>query len=314
MNSHIPVKIFSFCILLSVCLSDSKPKSIQFSISETKVVNAIPSKTRDFAHIVPGKLETYIYDNEHDYYKGYQESYYALTCKKGGWDCLRHYEILANGCIPYFTDLDQCPEETMAFLPKDLIKEAMHLEGVSYLHIDHSKFNKKRYYEILNLLLEHTRTFLTSKNMARYVLNSVNYSGNGKILFLTRDQYPDYLRCCMLIGFKELLGDRAIDFPKVEHVYKSYPHNSKNLYGKGITYTRVIDDVITDRDKIEQRIINREFEIIVYGSAHRGLLFHDLVCATYPKEKIIYLCGEDAHYCTFANLNNIFMREHDYKY
>lgn len=314
MNTNFQVKTFSFLILLSACLADAKPKSIQFSISETKVVNTIPSKTRNFAYIVPGKLETYIYDNEHDYYKGYQESYYAVTCKKAGWDCMRHYEILANGCIPYFTDIDQCPDETMPFLPKDLIREAMHLEGVSYLHIDHSKFNKKRYYEILNQLLEHTRAHLTSRKMAEYVLNSVNYSGKGKVLFLSRDQYPDYLRCSMLIGLKELLADRAIDFPKIEHVYNSYRNDIKTIYGKGITYTKIIDDISLDRQNIEQRIANHEFEIIIYGSVHRGLLFHDLVCTSYPKEKIVYLCGEDAHYCTFANLNNMFIREHDYKY
>ena len=40
--------------------------------------------------------------NESDYYKDYQRSYFAITCKKGGWDCLRHYEILANAVSPTF--------------------------------------------------------------------------------------------------------------------------------------------------------------------------------------------------------------------
>ena len=104
------------------------------------------------------------------------------------------------------------------------------------------------------------------------------------------------------------------DFPKIEHVYNSYRNDIKTIYGKGITYTKIIDDISLDRQNIEQRIANHEFEIIIYGSVHRGLLFHDLVCTSYPKEKIVYLCGEDAHYCTFANLNNMFIREHDYKY
>ena len=52
--------------------------------------------------LIPGKLDTYIYEKERDYYDMYFNSLFALTYKKAGWDCLRHYEILANGCILYF--------------------------------------------------------------------------------------------------------------------------------------------------------------------------------------------------------------------
>ena len=37
---------------------------------------------------------------------------------KGGWDCLRHYEILMNGCIPLFLDIKNCPKDTISTLPK----------------------------------------------------------------------------------------------------------------------------------------------------------------------------------------------------
>ncbi len=65
-------------------------------------MSEIPEKDQDFASLIPGVLSTYIYDTEEEYFKGYQRAFYAVTCKKAGWDCLRHYEILANGCIPYF--------------------------------------------------------------------------------------------------------------------------------------------------------------------------------------------------------------------
>jgi hypothetical protein len=31
--------------------------------------------------------------------------------KKGGWDCLRHYEIIGNGCMPYFENIEKCPKK-----------------------------------------------------------------------------------------------------------------------------------------------------------------------------------------------------------
>lgn len=38
--------------------------------------------------------------DEHRYYDDYSRSYFAVTRRKGGWDCMRHYEILAAGTHP----------------------------------------------------------------------------------------------------------------------------------------------------------------------------------------------------------------------
>ena len=37
-------------------------------------------------------------------------SWFGLTCRKGGWDSLRHYEILASGACLLFRDYDQKPK------------------------------------------------------------------------------------------------------------------------------------------------------------------------------------------------------------
>ena len=295
--------------LFSVGFAHAEVYPMQFSIAEEKIVKEIPHKDLDFAPLIPGKLSTYIYTKESDYRRDYQRSYFAVTCKKGGWDCMRHYEILANGCIPYFVNLDECDCNTMYFLPKSLIKEAMNLPGVSYMSIDHEKFDKVRYFEILNQLLEHTRQYLTTKNMAAYLLGKINYSGRGKILFLSNSVAPDYMRCSTLAGLKELLGDRIVDVPKIEHIYKNYSGKVEQLDGKGFSYTKTIEDIPVDRSNIEQRIRNGEFDLIIYGSVHRGLRFHGLVVRSYSPDKIIYLCGEDAHRCTYTHSRHLFLRE-----
>lgn len=46
---------------------------------------------------------------EEDYYNDLSRSWFGLTCKKGGWDCLRHYEIIAAGALLLFRDYDQKP-------------------------------------------------------------------------------------------------------------------------------------------------------------------------------------------------------------
>lgn len=51
----------------------------------------------------------YKFDNEKDYYDDLSRSWFGLTCKKGGWDCLRHYEIMAAGALLLFRDYDKKP-------------------------------------------------------------------------------------------------------------------------------------------------------------------------------------------------------------
>ena len=70
------------------------------------------------APLIIGKLNTYIYDSEDSYYEMYKKSIFGLTYKKAGWECLRHYEILMNGCIPLFLDLKDCPNDCITTLPK----------------------------------------------------------------------------------------------------------------------------------------------------------------------------------------------------
>jgi hypothetical protein len=258
--------------------------------------------------LIPGELGTYIYDTEEDFYRSYQGSYYARTWKKAGWDCLRHYEILASGAIPYFRDLDKCEEKTLALFPKELVLAAMNMPGVSAEGIDHRVFDQTRYREIVTQLLDYTRKHLTTRQMAKYVLETIHYAGEGKILFLSGNTAPDYLRCLMLIGFKELLGERVVDYPKIKHIYRSYP-DTDHLHGKGFTYTRIVDDLPVDRGNIAERIRSKEFDLVIYGSIHRNLPYHDLVKQVYHPDQIVYFCGEDAHHCAYFHTHNLFLRE-----
>lgn len=99
----------------------SKPhqlRTISFSIPESKIRSVLPKKTKDFAvHCVDPEVAEripvcrtrYAFNNEEEYYADLQASRFAITTKRAGWDCLRHYEIAANGCIPCFRDLDKKP-------------------------------------------------------------------------------------------------------------------------------------------------------------------------------------------------------------
>lgn len=268
---------------------------ITFSISESKVVNCIPKKTRFVSSLVPGDMSTYIYSTEKKYYEQYKESYFAITTKKGGWDCTRHYEILACGCIPYFPQIEECPPKTMALLPKDLIIEGNNLYR-RYKDMQITDEFKYLYEQLASRILRYTQETLTTKKMAQYILNKVNRPDANKILFLSGEQGPDYLRCLTLGGFKELLGSNCHDYPKINHIYKDAGLDYSSLYGKGFTYTNLIDQSLHN-NKLDSTVIldihEHKYDLIVYGSYHRGMPFYDLVSTKYATEDIILLCGED---------------------
>jgi len=142
---------------------------IGFCFPEEKIFNKSYQKDFDFAYIIPGQLDTYIYENEEEYYKGYRQSYFGLTKKKGGWDCLRHYEIMANNCLPYFIDIDSCPEKTLFFFPKDICKEINSL-------IESKKIDVEKWKYLQQKISKHFINHLTTTQMTKYIIDISNFN------------------------------------------------------------------------------------------------------------------------------------------
>ena len=57
----------------------------------------------------PAARSLYVFTEEEEYYRDMHRSFFGLTCMKGGWDSLRHYEILASGACLLFRDYDRKP-------------------------------------------------------------------------------------------------------------------------------------------------------------------------------------------------------------
>ena len=71
-------------------------------------------------------------------------------------------------------------------------------------------------------LLNYTQQYLTTEKIAKYILEKTNHTNFTKILYLSQDPSPDYLRCVTLHGFKELMGENCHDYPKIKHIYNIY--------------------------------------------------------------------------------------------
>ena len=102
---------------------NSKLFPISFAIPHEKLCTTSPIKVRLMSGQIPGSDRKYMFDTEAKYYEEYRQSKFAITTKKAGWDCKRHYEILTNKCIPVFQQISACPQWTMTTLPKRFLEE-----------------------------------------------------------------------------------------------------------------------------------------------------------------------------------------------
>ncbi|MBN2419395.1 MAG: hypothetical protein JXL81_08430, partial [Deltaproteobacteria bacterium] len=105
-------------------------RKINFSIPDKKIRQQIPQKDHLFARHVQcdeaykikdireNCQRRYAFSDEESYYDDIATALYAVTMKKGGWDCMRHYEIAANWTVPCFYNLDQKPK---LCAPHDLV-------------------------------------------------------------------------------------------------------------------------------------------------------------------------------------------------
>ena len=169
---------------------------ISFAIPKSKIFEGIAHKEKKYAASVPTlfsenpsrwlprPIRPYspptndeiwrkppIYDNSHyqfqtelDYYNDYRISLYAYTCRKSGWDCKRHYEIIANKCVPVFTDIEKCPKLLQTTLPKKLLAE---------IEKNHKTAGDSQYDCWLNELTS-MREDITTTKLAEYVLSKVD--------------------------------------------------------------------------------------------------------------------------------------------
>lgn len=144
---------------------------ISFAIPESCIQQPI-EKVRALAGLIPGDGSTYVYNTEKEYYEGYGSALFGITYKKGGWDCLRHYEILACNTVPWFKDIDQCPDLTLTTLPKQLLKLTNNMID-KYTPIEFMHGAKREMYEqVQHQMLKHFRQYCTTQALGKYIIEN----------------------------------------------------------------------------------------------------------------------------------------------
>jgi len=92
------------------------PTSFSIPAEKIRALDFANKKQRLASHCVDpevaeacGLRTSYAFASEKAYYDDLALSRFAVTTKRGGWDCLRHYEIAAAGALPCVRQLETKP-------------------------------------------------------------------------------------------------------------------------------------------------------------------------------------------------------------
>ena len=151
-----------------------KPISFAFP---TKRITRSQNKSKLLSTINPLDRTTYFdkdnpseykFKTEKEYYEEYQSSRFAITCQKAGWDCLRHYEIIGNGCIPLFHRVENAPPGTISMLPRRLLLQ------IRTMWENNQDFLIENYDEYFERLFHHFINNNTTIKLAEYFMKEMN--------------------------------------------------------------------------------------------------------------------------------------------
>jgi hypothetical protein len=288
-----------------------------------------------FAELLPQFSGAYKFNRgqHRDMMAEYERALFAVTSRKAGWDCGRHYEILAAGSVPWFLGLENAPEWAVPFLPRVPVLAAMNVPGLHVNWSDNAKeydFLNQTGYQmpILNppivvdvellpmerlaalaaILHRFTYHYLSTRAMARYVLAQTGVHRNAsRVLFLQLS--TDSMMSLLLHGFKRLTrarGGYTVESPCAEAMYafNSTPHNlgAANFRNNGFAYAGFLtEEDYTNRDNLIARVAAREFDVVVFGRGFEEarehgeprLLLTDAVYKHYEQSELIFIDGRD---------------------
>ena len=258
--------------IVAECKEESGFYPISFSFPDNKIREfSATNKKRLVSNVVPG--DRYSFNSESDYYQQYADSKVALTMKKGGWDCYRHLEIMANNCTPLFLDARNIPKFTMVHYPKQFFEDF-----ADFFFMNKNSVSLGTSEKLHNFFMEN----LSTSSMASYVLNTCG-SNIKRVLFIDKfsQTFPDYMSVSILIGLKQILGTECEVLFDPDYLYSDFGGDISKLYGRGFGYTKNVDAKLrinnkklnTQTDLSDEQLIENcsDFDLIILGCFERNL-------------------------------------------
>jgi len=246
----------------------------------------------DGLHSVPGK--GYRITDEETYLWVYAAAHFVRTKKKGGWDCMRHLEIIAAGSLPIVDHAFVLDEFALFMYPKECFR--------AFASAGHRARPRPAEYQLLRegmwrFFLDH----LTCGAVVRYVAAAVDFDPCHlrPVLFLDESLpiHCDYLATSVLIGFREVLGTGVHVWREPTYLYANWTGDPKTLYGNGFGYSMTLPSALLSYGLadavVRHRLLSGFYHAVIYGNYGRSLPFWEDVVAALPPSRVWAFYGED---------------------
>jgi hypothetical protein len=278
-----------------VCFKETGLYPISFCLPFQKKLPFLEKpKAKKVSFIIPGDASTFVFTDEISYMNEYQISEFARTRKKGGWDCVRHLEIMAASSVPLFKDIQNCPRFTMVHYPKSLFQE---------INETWENLSPQEYDSLVKKTYQWFSENLTSNEMVNYLLKASGNEPAKNILFIDRalTKKPDCQSAMILGGLKNVFKSNCEVAYPIDCMYKDSPFPKKphwwktnfNIYRILSEDHRSPNETKFNQNQIIKNIKEKKYDLIVYGSVTRSLELFELVKKYYPKQQVIGINGED---------------------
>lgn len=117
-----------------------------------------------------GNKNHHLFTNEDDYFSDLSKSWFGLSCKKGGWDSLRNYEIIASGTLLLYRDYKNKPKLcSPQALPALSYSSEKQLNNLTKRLVENNQPSSE-YIRILQAQREWLYRFGTTKARAAHIL------------------------------------------------------------------------------------------------------------------------------------------------
>ena len=110
----------------------------------------------------------------------------------------------------------------------------------------------------------------------------------------------------------QMAMDTQID-PFSSKQFNDRTRDKKGTVGHMLDYSAEMSDKRASQAGGIDPVKQKYFDIVIYGSYHRGMPFFDFVKQIYRPNEIVMLCGEDIHVCNYDDYvkkgYSLFVRE-----
>lgn len=273
---------------------------ISYAAPRELIVDRVPEKSEHVSGLMSkskGAGYRFTAGQQDAYYEQYRRAFLAATRKRGGWDCLRHVEIMLNGSLPLFENLDACPRWTMTHYPRPLLaaiaeRYQQRTDDGGGKALD--AINPDAYARDAQSVLTHLREKQTTESIARDLLRWMGAEDAKRVLFLTPVRKPNYACDLLFHGLRSLLGAGCVDVNKRWWMVDTLaPERYRGLYGNGFTYAGLLPDIDIDRSDVRNAIRRRAFDLVVYGCVEYGTPYLGTVRRHYDRERVALIDGGD---------------------